>query len=576
MGRGVSFEEARTYSVAGTSEWSGKEKEAVSEPHHIGFVQQEPQQRNPIYQEQKRKLGVPDNHEIFWVEWNGPDDPQNPFNWPKKRKWIATLTTCFVSILTGLPAGAYGAAYEQMMAEWHINDDKFPFLSFALVSWNMGAAFFPLVFVPLTESTGRLPGYWAFYIMFTLWLFGSAYAPNFATILITRFFGGGASSVAITLVAGTITDIWKGDIERSLPISIFGITSVVGIALGPFVGGIIQNYLWWRWIYWIQIIICTGFIPLFAYILRETRGDVILQKKAAKLRKEGSMSNDDNSPQKYAYAKSELDKPSIVQALKISFMRPTKMLISEFVVISFTIWVSFAWGLLFLFQSSVGIVFSKLYNFDTFQITLVQLAVSVGAIIGGAINPIQDRLYFKSARRNTERPGKCIPEARLYFAVPGSVLFAASMFWFGWSAYSGHAVHWIVPTLSLVTFGIGVYHIYLAVTNYLADAYEKYAASALSAAGFGRNVTGAFLPLATPALYNNLGFNWASTMLGILALVLTAAPIALLIKGPVIRANSPFMLDATFDEEESEERKQSMMSIQGEDFVNRRKSTIPR
>ncbi|EME84439.1 uncharacterized protein MYCFIDRAFT_203024 [Pseudocercospora fijiensis CIRAD86] len=477
--------------------------------------------------------------DIFWVEWNGPDDPQNP------------------SILTGLPAGAYGAASKQMMDEWHINDDKFPFLSFALVSWNMGAAFFPLVFVPLTESTGRLPGYWAFYIMFTLWLFGSAYAPNFATILITRFFGGGASSVAITLVAGTITDIWKGDIERSLPISIFGITSVVGIALGPFVGGIIQKYLWWRWIYWIQIIICTGFIPLFAYILRETRGDVILQNKAKKLRKEGNLSNDDNDPKKYAYAKSELEKPSIVQALKLSFMRPTKMLISEFVVISFTIWVSFAWGLLFLFQSSVGIVFSELYNFDTFQVTLIQLAVSVGAIIGGAINPLQDRLYFKSARRNAERPGKCIPEARLYFAVPGSILFAASMFWFGWSAYSGHATHWIVPTISLVTFGIGVYHIYLAVTNYLADAYEKYAASALSAAGFGRNITGAFLPLATPALYNNLGFNWASTMLGILALVLTAAPIALLIKGPVIRANSPFMLD-------------------GEEVVNRRKSTIPK
>jgi hypothetical protein len=30
-------------------------------------------------------------------------------------------------------------------------------------------------------------------------------------MLVARFFGGGASSVSITLVAGTITDIWKGD-----------------------------------------------------------------------------------------------------------------------------------------------------------------------------------------------------------------------------------------------------------------------------------------------------------------------------------------------------------------------------
>lgn len=63
------------------------------------------------------------------------------------------------SILTGIPAGAYGAASEQMMDEWNIDQTNFPYLSFALVTWNLGAAVFPLVFVPLTENTGRLPGY---------------------------------------------------------------------------------------------------------------------------------------------------------------------------------------------------------------------------------------------------------------------------------------------------------------------------------------------------------------------------------------------------------------------------------
>jgi MFS family permease len=52
-------------------------------------------------------------------------------------------------------------------------------------------------------------------------------------------------------VSGTLTDIWKGDRERSLPMSIFGMTSVIGIALGPFVGGATQTHLSWRWIYWV-------------------------------------------------------------------------------------------------------------------------------------------------------------------------------------------------------------------------------------------------------------------------------------------------------------------------------------
>lgn len=363
----------------------------------------------------------------------------------------------------------------------------------------------------------------------------------------TRFFGGGASSVAINLVGGTLTDIWKGEAERSLPMSIFSMTSVVGIALGPFIGDAIQSGLNWRWIYWIQIIVDAALLPVFWLILSETRGDTILANKAKKMRKTGRPN---------VYARSELNKPGMLEALKISFMRPTKMLATEFVVISFTLWVSFAWGILFLFQSSVPLVFSELYGFDTFQTGCIQLALSFGAIVATIINPIQDRLYTKSATRNMERPGKPIPEARLYLAVPGSLLFTAGMFWYGWASFPD--LPWIVPALGIGCVGMGIFSIYLAVVNYLADAYQKYAASALSAASMGRNVFGAFLPLATPALYKHLGFNWASTLLGFIGLLLSAVPLILLAKGEAIRARSPFMLDATYDDGEAAARKESL------------------
>lgn len=249
----------------------------------------------------------------------------------------------------------------------------------------------------------------ASYIVFLLFLIPSALAPDFATIVVTRFFGGGASSVAINIVAGTITDIWKGDRDRSLPMSIFGMTSVVGIALGPFIGGAIQSGLNWRWIYWIQIIIDAALLPLFYWILKETRGDVILAKRAKQLRKQG---------RRTAYARSELTKHGILEKLKISFMRPTKMLFTEFVVSSFTLWVSFAWGILFLFQTSVPIVFRGLYGFDAFRTSLVQLALSAGAIVATLLNPIQDMLYLRSAKRNMERPGKPIRGCILLFPAP--------------------------------------------------------------------------------------------------------------------------------------------------------------
>ncbi|CAO2652734.1 Nn.00g021450.m01.CDS01 [Neocucurbitaria sp. VM-36] len=500
-------------------------------------------------------MRLKDGKEVQLHTWNGPDDPDNPFNWSFKYKWILTITVCFVSILTGLPAGSYGAGNEYMASRFAVQNEPFPNLYWATCSWNVGAALFPLVFVPLTENTGRMPGYFVAYIIFELFLFGSAFADNFATLVVTRFFGGGASSVSINIVGGSISDVWKGDRARSLPMSLFGFTSVAGIALGPFMGSAIMQIRYpdiglqspWRWIYYIQIIYNAAVIPIFWFILKETRGDVILKKRAKKLRKETGRD---------IYAESELEKTSIAKQLKISFMRPTKMLLTEPVVIFFTLWISFAWGILFLFFSSVVQTFSESYGFNTFQTGLVQLAITVGAAIGTFINPLQDWLYLRTASKNTERPGKPIPEGRLYTSIPGSLLFTGGLFMYGWS--SRPDVHWIVPAIGVCIVGIGIYSIYMGVVNYLTDAYEKYAASALSAASLGRNSFGAFLPFASYSLFETLGFGWAGSLLGFIGAILTIVPIVLLFKGRQIRAKSPFMLDATFDGDEAADRRNSL------------------
>ncbi|KAJ9639541.1 hypothetical protein H2199_006576 [Coniosporium tulheliwenetii] len=549
------YSEATTHSKTDESKKSNEVEEAGEQPN--------------LTKSQK----YPD---IDIVEWNGRRDPDNPcdstcipvciFNGTDKRQ-VQLVCKAEVddhyhnmfhvrspsppeipsnrsnsSILTGLPAGAYGAGNEQMSEEFSVSQESFPHLFWATTSWNMGAALFPLLFVPLTEQTGRMSGYFASYIVFSIFLLPSALARNYATLVITRFFGGGASSVSINIVGGTITDIWKTDKDRSVPMSIFGMTSVVGIALGPFIGSAIQRNMNWRWIYYIQLAFDAGCLPIFWLILKETRGDVILRARAKKLRKEGK---------KNAYARSEIEKDSLAQTIKISFMRPVKMLMTEFVVFSFTMWISFAWGILFLFQSSIPQTFGENYGFDTFQTGLIQLAISAGAVIATIINPLQDRYYLRSRSRNKESPGVPIPEARLYFAVPGSLLFTAGIFWYGWSSYPH--VHWIVPTIAIGTVGIGIYEIYMAVVNYLADAYEKYAASALSAASLGRNTFGAFLPLATQSLYTNLGFQWASSLLGFIGLVLSLAPVVLLWKGPQIRRRSPFMNESKHADDDNEE-----------------------
>ena len=299
-------------------------------------------------------------------------------------------------------------------------------------------------------------------------------------------------------------------------------------------------------IFYIQIIYNAALIPVFYLILSETRPDVILKKRARKIRKETG---------RPVYAQAELNKVNTLKLLQISFQRPTRMLLTEPVVIFFTLWISFAWGILYLFFSSVVQTYSTNYGWGVMATGLVQLAISVGAVIGTAINPLQDWIYLSSAKRNSETPGKPIPEARLYTAIPGSLLFAGGLFWYGWASMPD--VHWIVPTIGITAAGIGIYSIYMAVVNYLTDAYEKYAASALSAASLGRNSFGAFLPLASPQLFSNLGFGWAGSLLGFIGIALSVVPVVLVLKGPQIRHRSPFMRESMWTSDEVDEKDES-------------------
>ena len=103
----------------------------------------------------------------------------------------------------------------------------------------------------------------------------------------------------------------------------------------------------------------------------------------------------------------------------------------------------------------------------------------------------------------------------------------------------------MIPSIGLAFVGAGIMVIVTAVDLYITDAYAKYAGSAIAAVAFGENMFAAWLPLATTSMYTVLGFQWASSLLGFVALALSFAPICLLLKGEKIREKSKFMSAAS-------------------------------
>lgn len=200
-----------------------------------------------------------------------------------------------------------------------------------------------------------------------------------------------------------------------------------------------------------------------------------------------------------------------------------------------------------MFTQSIMQVYSELYGWSFFETGVVQSAIVVGELIGLLTSLLQDRLYFSSTKHNIETPGQPIPEARLYLSIPASFIgLMGGLFFFAWTSYS--SIPWIMPSLALSFVGFGMFCSTAALTSYVVDAYAKYSASAIAGIAFLENLMAAFLPLATQSMYRTLGFQWASSLLGFIALALSFIPLILLRYGKRIRAKSPFMSQAGYED----------------------------
>lgn len=126
----------------------------------------------------------------------------------------------------------------------------------------------------------------------------------------------------------------------------------------------------------------------------------------------------------------------------------------------------------------------------------------------------------------------------LVFAVTDPFRLPVAMFWLAWTAKL--SVHPITPIMSGLFFGLGYILIFMAMINYLTDAYKQYSASAQAAASTIRSTMAVCLPLATNPMYSQLGINWATSLLAFISLALAVIPFAFIRYGEWIRGRSPF------------------------------------
>lgn len=142
------------------------------------------------------------------------------------------------------------------------------------------------------------------------------------------------------MVGGVISDIYHTE-DRNTPMALFSGAALFGTGLAPLIAGVIVSHTSWRWIFYSHAIVSAVFVIVIFVFFKETRGSVLLSRKAKTLNhyyealeKAGHfgvlLSDEEQTEEKSVRrirwkVKSDEQRASLLTMIQISLYRPFRM-----------------------------------------------------------------------------------------------------------------------------------------------------------------------------------------------------------------------------------------------------------
>lgn len=460
------------------------------------------------------------------VGWEGLEDPQNPKNWPTRRKWAATLIVSSFTFISPVSSSMVAPALNAIARDLHITSEIE--LTLTLSIFVLAYAVGPLFLGPLSEVYGRPVVLQLANLLYLFFNLGCGLARNTGEMIAFRFLAGLGGSASLAIGGGVLSDLFYAE-QRGRAISIYSLAPLLGPAVGPIAGGFITENATWRWVFYATTI-ADGVIQIFGYFfLQETYPPVLLGRKKLALQKStGNMA---------LYTEFDNPKRTLAETLETSVARPFKLLGTQIIIQVLAIYMAYLYGIMYLVLSTFPTLWEDVYHESVGIGGLNYISLGIGFFIGTQVSaPTQDKIYRVLKARNN---GVGLPEYRCILMFPSAFLVPVGLFWYGWSAQAH--THWVLPNIGAAIFAAGVIVGFQCIQTYIVDSYTKYAASAIGAATVLRSSAGFGFPLFAPYMYAKLHYGWGNSLLAFIAVVLGwPAPVLLWRYGGVLRAKSTF------------------------------------
>ncbi|KAF2170470.1 hypothetical protein M409DRAFT_19291 [Zasmidium cellare ATCC 36951] len=512
--------------ASSSAELPGKEKPSSIDINNAGSsntIVDGHDEHDPVEPEKNERQA---SHDQNLVSWEGPDDPDDPRNWPKRKKWVAVVTVSAYTLISSMSSSMVAPALQNISQDLGITNDVLTQMTLSI--FVLAFAFGPLLLGPLSEVFGRVPVLQLANMFFLVWNLACGFAQNAGELIAFRFLAGIGGSAPLAIGAGVLGDCFTAD-QRGLAVSIYTLGPLLGPAIGPVAGGFIAETISWRWGFWIVTIADTVLQVLGLFFLRETYRPLLLARKLRR-RKQETVNN-------ALYAVDANGNDNLTQKLTTGFARPFRLLFTQPIIICLALFLAYINGLMYFIVSTFTALWTDHYGETTGIAGLNYIAMAIGLTIGAqGTARLTDRVYHRLKEKNG---GVGLPEHRVLLMIPAAIGVPIGLLWYGWSAQAH--IFWIMPDIGVAIYAASTIIGSRTIQSYVVDAYTRYAASAMAAVNTLRFLCAFSFPLFAPSLYSGVGYGWTNTILALVAVVLgIPAPWILWHYGERLRKRSKF------------------------------------
>ncbi|KAK0718577.1 major facilitator superfamily domain-containing protein [Lasiosphaeria miniovina] len=494
-----------------------------------------------------------------------------------EKRWIV-VGGSLAATFSPLTAQIYLPALTVLARDFSVTDTQ---INLTVTTYMIFQAIAPMFIGGFADTAGRRPAYALCFVIYIAANIGLARCQTYAQLLVVRSIQSAGSSSTVALCQAIVADITTSA-ERGQYIGITVLPIVVGPSLGPVLGGVIAQYLGWRWIFYMLAIAAGVTLTAMAFFFPETCRHIVgdgsvrahpvyhtfwqiiknnsLHRRGRRAQAARDKVATDTNPPATADGPQRAASPAPSRPAPVKFKFTPPNLMGSIVMLF-----QKELGILLAYNSIVFAGFYAIatalpsqlsappYNLSGSQVGLIYLPVAGGSIGAAAVcGPALGRNYARHAARldpslattsdggggkkiKVDRKHQAdlsrfpIERARLEVGLPLLLLSAAVTAAVGWALRA--SAHLAVLCVLLFLLGVGLVGFNNTVNTLIVDVSPGRAAAAVAANNLTRCLVGAAASAAILPMIDAIGAGWAFTVFGATYVVFAPAMWVVMARG---------------------------------------------